>query len=295
MLKRIFDKYFHYWMIFPSILLLAFVVIYPTFNLFYTSFFMKNGQLGINRFVGLQNYQKLLFEDSNFWLYLGHTFIYVGSAVTISLILGLIISNILNKAIKGRSALRTVMLLPWMIPLVLTGISWRWIMQDIYGAFNALLMQLGIIDQSVAWLTEGSTAMMSVITADFWANTPFVTIILLAGLQSVPDQLYEAADVDGASGWQKFYHITLPLLRPSIFVALVMRTLFAIRALDIVYALTGGGPGESTEVMASYIYNLGRRWLRMGYGSTVGVILLLITIALVFLFMYILKPESVKE
>ncbi len=295
MLKKLFDKHFHYWIILPSIFLLAFVVVYPTFNLFYTSLFMKNGQLGITRFVGLQNYQKLLFEDSKFWPYLAHTFIYVGSAVTISLILGLIISNILNKAIKFRGALRTMMLLPWMIPLVLTGITWRWIMQDIYGAFNAILMQLGIIDQSIAWLTEANSAMASVITADFWANTPFVTIILLAGLQSIPDQLYEAANVDGANGWQKFWHITLPLLKPSIFVALVMRTLFAIRALDIVYALTGGGPGSSTEVLASYIYNLGRRWLRMGYGSAVGVILLLITIMLVFLFMYILKPESVKE
>lgn len=294
MLKKLFEKHFHYWMIFPAILLLAFVVVYPTFNLFYTSLFVKNGQLGVTRFVGLQNYKKLFF-DTNFWQYLGHTFIYVGSAVTISLILGLIISNILNKSIRGRSVLRTIMLLPWMIPLVLTGITWRWILQDIYGAFNALLQQFGIIDQSVAWLTDGTTAMMGVITADFWANTPFVTIILLAGMQSIPRQLYEAADVDGASGWQKFYNITLPLLKPSIFVALVMRTLFAIRALDIVYALTGGGPGESTEVMASYIYNLGRRWLRMGYGSTVGVILLLITVALVFLFMFILRPESVRE
>ncbi len=294
MLKKIFDKYFHYWMVFPAILLLAFVVIYPTFNLFYTSLFFKNGQLGVTRFVGLQNYKKLFF-DTNFWQYLGHTFIYVGSAVTISLILGLIISNILNKAIKGRSALRTIMLLPWMIPLVLTGITWRWILQDIYGAFNALLMQLGIINQSIAWLTDGTTAMIGVITADFWANTPFVTIILLAGMQSIPNQLYEAADVDGATGWQKFYNITLPLIKPSIFVALVMRTLFAIRALDIVYALTGGGPGESTEVLASYIYNLGRRWLRMGYGSTIGVILLLITIALVFSFMFILKPGSARE
>ncbi|TDO95177.1 carbohydrate ABC transporter membrane protein 1 (CUT1 family) [Halanaerobium saccharolyticum] len=294
MLKKIFDKYFHYWMVFPAILLLAFVVIYPTFNLFYTSLFFKNGQLGVTRFVGLQNYKKLFF-DANFWQYLGHTFVYVGSAVTISLILGLIISNILNKSIKGRSALRTIMLLPWMIPLVLTGITWRWILQDIYGAFNALLMQLGIINQSIAWLTDGTTAMIGVITADFWANTPFVTIILLAGMQSIPDQLYEAADVDGATGWQKFYNITLPLIKPSIFVALVMRTLFAIRALDIVYALTGGGPGESTEVLASYIYNLGRRWLRMGYGSTIGVILLLITIALVFSFMFILKPGSARE
>lgn len=294
MLKRIFDKYFHYWMVFPAILLLAFVVVYPTFNLFYTSLFFKNGQLGVTRFVGLQNYKKLFF-DANFWQYLGHTIVYVGSAVTISLILGLIISNILNKAIKGRSALRTIMLLPWMIPLVLTGITWRWILQDIYGAFNALMMKLGIINQSIAWLTDGTTAMMGVITADFWANTPFVTIILLAGMQSIPDQLYEAADVDGATGWQKFYNITLPLIKPSIFVALVMRTLFAIRALDIVYALTGGGPGESTEVLASYIYNLGRRWLRMGYGSTVGVVLLLITIALVFLFMFILKPGSARE
>jgi len=207
--------------------------------------------------------------------------VYVGFSVTISFLLGLGIAMLLNKDLTGRGWLRTAVIVPWIMPYVMSGLMWRWMFQTDYGALNAILMRIGVISDSIPFLSDGTLSMMALIVADVWVFTPFIIIILLAGLQNVPEQLYDAAEVDGASRWSRFWNVTYPFLKPSILVALTIRIIFDIRALDLVWVMTGGGPGKSTEVWASWLYRTAQVFNEPGSGAALGVVLLATTFAIV--------------
>jgi trehalose/maltose transport system permease protein len=258
----------------PALLVVALVAIYPLGKTIYQSFTDQQFlALEPAKWVGLQNYRDLwhdqLFRDS-VWTTVKFTLITVG----FEFVLGMIIALVVNSNFKGRGAMRAVMLVPWAIPTVVAAQMWKWMFDDVYGVVNDLGVRLHILSHSHAWISDPSTALASVSAVDIWKTTPFVALLLLAGLQVIPRELYEAAEVDGASKLQQFWRITLPLLRPAILVALIFRTLDALRVFDVFYVFFGNRP--DTQTMAIYAQSTIVGDGHVGYGSAVSVAIFLI-------------------
>jgi ABC-type sugar transport system permease subunit len=198
----------------------------------------------------------------------------------------------LNENFKGRGLIRALIIIPWAIPTIVNGVLWRWIYQPNFGALNGLLYQLGIIDSYKNWLAKPFLAMNMTILADAWHMTPFYVLLILAGLQGIPGSLYEAARVDGASWFRQLWHITLPLLKPTFLVILVVRTIETFRVFDIIYALTGGGPGDGTKVIGYYAYEQTFRFMDFGTGAAVSII---ITLSVLFLAVAYIRLLSTSD
>ena len=263
----------HYYFILPSLLVILAVAVYPILHCFYLSLQridLKLPHLG-QTFIGIDNYRSLV-GNVRFWKALSNTFLFTGGSVTLELLLGIGIALVMHMRFRGRGLFRASVLVPWAVPTVVAGMMWAWIYNDQYGVFNHLLAQLGVIDGYIAWLGTKNTAMFSLIFADVWKTTPFMALLLLAGLQMIPDELYESAKVDGAGTLARFFRITLPLLTPTIAVALLFRTMDAFRIFDLVFVLTQGGPGNSTETMSLYAYKHLFSYLEFGYGSALAVV-----------------------
>jgi ABC-type sugar transport system permease subunit len=222
-------------------------------------------------FVGLDNYTEALGND-RFWNALSHTLLFTVASVTIEVGLGCVFALAMNRAFRGRSLVRAAILVPWAIPTVVSALLWRFTFEGQAGIANTMLMQLGLVKTPPEWFVSTTLAWVPVVLADVWKTTPFVALLLLAGLQNIDAALYEAARIDGASRWQQFRHVTLPLLKPALLVALVFRTLDSVRVFDLIYVLTGGGPGTSTEPIALFTFNSLLQNLRFGYGSALSVI-----------------------
>ncbi|MBM7656367.1 multiple sugar transport system permease protein [Neobacillus cucumis] len=242
-----------YLFLLPSLLILCVVGIYPLIQTLYLSFFDVSLTKQGSHFIGLANYKDLL---SDIWFKVAYknTWMFTAISVLAETALGLIIALVLNKKFKGRGWVRACVLIPWAIPTVVSARMWEWIFNAEYGILNYLLVKTGIIESNVNWLGETSTAMFAAIFSDVWKTTPFMALIILAGLQGISSSLYEAADIDGANKWRQFSYITFPLLIPSIMIAVLLRALDAFRVFDLIFVLTGGGPANSTEVLSSYAY-----------------------------------------
>ena len=234
-------------------------------------------------FVGLANYAEI-FRDARFWGALGHTAFFAVTSIALELVLGLFLALALNETFRGRGVVRAAVLVPWAIPTVVAALLWRFMFDSQAGIANAILLSLGVLNRPVVWFIDATTAWIPVILADVWKTTPFVALLLLAGLQNIDKSLYEAAEVDGASAWWRLSRITIPLLKPTILVALIFRTLDAFRVFDLVYALTGGGPGTATEPIALYTHNTILQNLRFGYGSALSVVIFALTFGLALLY-----------
>lgn len=235
-------------------------------------------------FVGLGNYVTIL-HDARFWQALGHTALFTVISVSVELSLGLGLALAMNRAFRGRGIVRAAVLVPWAIPTVVAALLWRFIFDSQAGIANVVLSDVGLLHHPLVWFVRASTAWVPVILADVWKTTPFVALLLLAGLQSIDQELYEAAATDGAGAWWQLTRITIPLLKPAILVALIFRTLDAFRVFDLIYVMTGGGPGTSTEPVALYTFNALLQNLEFGYGAALSVIVFLITFALAMLYM----------
>jgi ABC-type sugar transport system permease subunit len=234
-------------------------------------------------FVGLANYGEIL-ADGRFWQALGHTFLFTAATVSLELLLGLALALAMNRAFRGRGLVRAAVLVPWALPTVVAGLLWRFLFDS----------QAGIAG-SLPWFTRASTAWVPVILADVWKTAPFVALLLLAGLQGIDPAVYEAAAVDGAGPWRRLRSVTLPLLKPAILVALIFRTLDAFRVFDLIYVLTGGGPGTATEPIALYTFNTFFSNLRFGYGAALSVIVFLVTFLLAVLYVRGLGVDLQEE
>jgi ABC-type sugar transport system permease subunit len=241
-------------------------------------------------FVGVENYVEAM-RDPRFWSALGHTVFFAVVSVGLELVLGLGLALAMNRAYRGRGLVRAAILVPWAIPTVVAGLVWRFMFDGETGIANVVLVRAGLLQEPLVWFIHAGTAWVPVILADVWKTTPFVALLLLAGLQNIDASLYEAARIDGASAWRQFRHVTLPLLKPAILVALIFRTLDAFRVFDLIYALTGGGPGTSTEPIALYTFNVLLQTLRFGYGSALSVIVFGITFVLALLYIRLLGAE----
>jgi ABC-type sugar transport system permease subunit len=272
-------------LVLPALLTILLVALFPLLWTFWESLHLHDLRmpwLG-QPFVGIDNYIEAL-SDPRFWGALGHTVFFAVASVSLELLIGLWLALALNRAFRGRGLVRAAVLVPWAIPTVVSALLWRFMFEGQTGIVNSVLVGLGFLSEPVVWFIHPSAAWVPVILADVWKTTPFVALLLLAGLQNIDASLYEAARIDGASVWRQFRHVTLPLLKPAILVALIFRTLDAFRVFDLIYALTGGGPGTSTEPIALYTFNVLLQNLQFGYGSALSVIVFVITFSLALLY-----------
>jgi ABC-type sugar transport system permease subunit len=235
-------------------------------------------------FVGLDNYRDAL-ANLRFWSALLHTVIFTTLTVTLELLFGLALALGLDAAQRGRGAMRALTLLPWAIPTVVAGLIWRFLFEAPAGPVDTWLLRAGIIDAPVTWLAGPVTAWLPIVAADVWKTAPFMALLLLAGLQGIDRSVYEAARLDGARHLRMLIYVTLPLLRPAIAAAVIFRSLDAFRVFDVVYVITGGGPGTATEPLSLYAFSTFFRSLRFGYGSALSMLMFLVsfTLALVWI------------
>jgi trehalose/maltose transport system permease protein len=258
----------------PSLAVVALVALYPLAKTIYQSFTNEEFlALTPTEWVGLDNY-KDLFHDTLFrdavWTTIKFTLI----TVVLEFALGLTIALVVHSKFKGRGVMRAVMLVPWAIPTVVAAQMWKWMLDDTFGVVNDLGVRLHVLSHSQAWISDPSTALGAVIAVDVWKTSPFVALLLLAGLQVIPGDLYEAAEVDGAGALQQFWKITLPLLMPAIFVTLIFRTLDALRVFDVFYVFFGNRP--DTQTMAIYDQSTIVGDGHVGYGAAISVAIFLI-------------------
>jgi multiple sugar transport system permease protein len=283
MRTRTTDQSFGALLVSPAAALVLCIAIYPIVRVLSLSFFAQN--LGTQlepRFIGFDNYIRLI-NDGRFFQTLRTTLFFTFVSVAIELLLGLGFALLLNQRFRGRGLARAAVLIPWALPTAVLAWAWSWIFNDQFGVLNDLLHRCGLLAHPIAWLGRGPTALFAIIFADVWKTAPFVTIILLAGLQNIPAELHESAAIDGAGSWKRFLFITLPLLAPSIAVTLLFRAIQSFGIFDLVFIMTGGGPGGATETLAIYSYNTYLRYLDFGYGSativTSFVIMAIFTVA----------------
>ena len=262
-----------WYLILPAVFVVFLVIGFPLFSVIVDSV-MKLKLDGVTppSFVGFDNYL-FIFSDPDFWHSVWVTLVFTFFSVTIEAVLGLVVALVANSKFTGRTLLRVAILIPWAIPTVVSSQIWKWMFNDIYGVANIILAGLHIIPHKLAWLATPETALPVIIAVDVWKTTPFMSLLLLAGLQLIPSDLYEAASIDGASGTRKFFSVTLPLVMPTLLVALIFRTLDALRVFDIFYIMVGGQGNMAT--MAVYNQQQLIQFLDAGVGSATSVVILI--------------------
>lgn len=260
----------------PAFVLLALVVVYPIVIAIETSFrFSQLTQPWMGTpFVGVDNYVRAL-ADPRFWHATLNTLLYILITVPGAVVVGLGLAMLANQPFRIKWPVRLGLLLPWALPLVFAGLIFRWFFEFQQGIVNNVIIFFG--GQPLNWLSDPVLAFTAICLAIIWKSSSFVALVLLAGLQTIPKSLYEAAEIDGASKWQQFVEITLPMLKPAIIVALIFRTITAIQTFDIPYAMTNGGPGTSTESLAMYIHKTTIDFLDLGYGSALAVLMFIVS------------------
>jgi len=243
-------------------------------------------------YVGLANYAAAM-GDRRFWSAVGHTGVFAALSVSIELTLGLVLALGLDRVRRAAGLVRTVVLLPWALPTVVVALVWRFIFESPAGLATALAARAGVT--APTWFADAVAAWVPIVLADVWKTTPFVALLLLAGLQAIDPALSEAAAVDGAGPWRRFTGVTWPLLRPALLVAFLFRTLDALRVFDVVYVMTGGGPGTATEPIALYTFGTLLQNLRFGYGAALSVIVFVTAFALALAAIRVLGSDAFLE
>jgi trehalose/maltose transport system permease protein len=277
----------------PTLVLLAAVAGWPLLRTGWLAFTDAHlARPGETQWVGLENYGWLL-TDPDWWRAVANTLVFTVISVSAQLLLGLGIALVLAAQFRGRGLLRAAVLIPWAIPTVVSAQMWAWMYNDVYGVFNALLVGLGVLSEPVPWLAEPVTAMAAVIFTDTWKATPFMALLLLAGLQTIPGEVYEAAQVDGAGRWRRLVFVTLPLLRPAMLVALVFRTLDALRVFDLIYVMTSNS--RDTATMAVYARQQLIDFQETGYGATVSMLIFVIIALVTAGYMALMRVDLAGE
>ncbi len=256
----------------PALGVIGLVAVFPILWTFWESLHLHDLRMPwLGRpFVGVANYAEAL-ADQRFRSAFAHTAVFVAVTVAVELAGGLLLALALDRVSRARELVRTAVLLPWAIPTVVAALVWRFMFESPAGVATAVLAGLGLA--APTWFADALAAWVPLVLADAWKTTPFVALLLLAGLQQIDRSLYEAADVDGAGSWRQFVDVTLPMLRPALLVAFLFRTLDAFRVFDVVFVMTGGGPGTATEPIALYTFSTLLQTLRFGYGSALSIII----------------------
>ena len=278
-----------YVMISPALFLMTVLLIYPFFLAVYIS--LTDRILGMpGKFVWLTNYLKLL-NDPLFRQTALNSLIYTVSTVSLKLFLGLILAQLLNQEFRYRNVVRGLILLPWVVPTSLSVLTWLWMFDSLFSIVNYMLLGIGIISRKIPWLGDTYWAMVSVIIVNTWRGLPFFAISILAGLMTIPKELYEAADIDGASWFRKFLHLTLPLLQPVIAVVVLFSTIWTFADFQIVYILTHGGPINATQIFSTMAYDVAMVAGRIGEGSAISLFLFPILLVVILVMLRYLRKE----
>jgi multiple sugar transport system permease protein len=285
-------------MILPGLLLAMFIIGYPVLDLANTSLQEVSRFGKLQGFTGLDNFAEV-FADPLFWGSLERTVIWTVTVVGGTLLISLPIAIILNDDFYGRGLARVIIMLPWAISLTMTAVVWRWALNGRAGLLNATLMDIGVLAEPIEWLAEAQLAFTVEILIGILVSIPFTTTIFLGGLSSLPQDSYEASMVDGATRWDQFRHITLPLMKPFINIAIVLNVIYVFNSLPIIWVMTEGGPANGTDILVTYLYKLAFRFGQLGKASAISLImfgvLLLFTIIYVALVMRGEKDSTVKE
>lgn len=281
---------FGYVLLLPAFAVIAAFVLGPVVEAFWTSLHVDT-PFAPRRFVGLENYG-LLWNDEAAWGSLWFTLGFVVVSVGLELMAGLAVALVIDRAFWGRGLVRAAVLVPWAVPTVVAAILWKYMFNDQYGLVN-LVLHGGDVGSYRAWLAEPWTARAAIVVADVWRQTSFAALLLLAGLQTIPRDLYEAARLDGAGALRRFWEVTLPLLRPAILIALLFRTMDAFRVFDLVFVMTEGGPGGATSVLQLYGYKRMFPEQMLGYGSAVSVVVFVLVLALSLVTIRVVGPRGV--
>jgi len=282
-----------WWMVFPAILVISIIAFFPLFKTFYDSFYEFGLRPDIERkFVGFRNYIEL-FKDERFISALKNTIFFTIVSVALETAFGLLIALIVNQPFRLRGMVRAAMLIPWAIPTAISSQMWKWMFNDQGGIISKWLENLGIIEQGVPILGNPKTAMWAIIAVDVWKTTPFMALLILAGLQLIPEELYEAARIDGANLWRRFTSVTLPMLRPTIAVALIFRTLDALRVFDVVFIMTRGSVNTETLAVYNRVLLMDRAFTGawFGYGSALSVVIFLLISIFAIIYIKSLKLQ----
>ena len=289
---RLSERGWGYLLAAPAFVLVGLMALAPIMAALWLSLHRRLPIFGVDEFVGLWNYLQL-WSDDRFWAACRTTLYFTGLSVTAELLLGFGVALLLDGLTGGRGRsprwAQVMIILPWAVPTVVSAQIWAWLYQPDYGLLNYLLLQAGFIDARIDWLADPDWAIHAAVVMDIWKTTPFAALLLLAGLKSVPQELYAAARVDGAGAWQRFRRITLPLLMPVVVIVLVFRTMDAVRVFDAVFVLTGGGPGNTTETLSIYAYKTLFQTLQFGYGSALATAMFVIVAGLSLMYVLLLR------
>lgn len=272
----------------PSLIFLLLLAVIPAIYVIYLSF--TETDIVRSEFVGIKNFVKLFSNDNKFYPYLLHSFEYVAIAISVAFVVALVVALCLNQ-IRRAGFLRAASLWAWGIPPVIASLMWKWMLNDVNGAINDILTRIGIINSPVPWLSHGFLTMVVLSLVHSWTTIPFIMVILLAGLQGISEEYYEAAMLDGANSIQKFRFITWPLLKPYVQSSLMINSIFAFRTFDIVFTLTRGGPGDTTEMLVTYAYDKAFSFLELGYAASISMVIVIISFGIVVFYNTLLKPE----
>lgn len=281
------------WYIFPSLAALCVVALYPILNTFWLSLNRVSLALQIFTYSGFKNYMRL-FQDPKFINAWKNTITFTLTSVGLETIIGLLIALVIINNFRGRSLTRASVLVPWAIPTVVSSRMWEWIFNSNYGVMNYFLLKVGLIDKAQNWLGTQGMALGTAIFVDVWKTTPFMALLILAGLTSIPRGLYESATIDGSNSLQSFFYITFPLVTPILLVSMLLRTLDAFRVFDLIFILTKGGPADSTEVLSTYTYKTLFSVTNFGYGSTLAMSMFITVTAIAIVYYFVMKTQEAE-
>jgi multiple sugar transport system permease protein len=265
----------------PALVVTAAVIFFPVLQTLWFS--LHNYVLFRPRnvpFIGLENFARAM-ADEVFWISLRNSLFWIGLVVSLQFLMGLCAALLLNQSFWWRSIARSLIIIPWALPSVIIGLMWSWMYDFHVGIVNDLFVRLGILDAPVAWLARPDTALYSIIVALIWQGFPFFTIVILAGLQTIPDELYEAAEIDGASRWQQLTAVILPSIAGIVTTALLLRTIWVANSLDVILVMTAGGPGYATHTLPLYAFVKAYSSMEFGYAAALAVILTILLLAVV--------------
>jgi len=262
------------WFILPAVLVLAVVLAFPLVDVFRMAF-ISDGRVGMGGFQALA-------ADGAFWIAARNTLIFTVASVVGHLAIGLIVALLVNRRFRGQRFFRNAMLLPWMLPPAVVATTWAWLYHSPFGLVNPALQRLGLLHEPIAWLSVLDFALPAVIVANLWRGFPFISLLLLAGLQAIPGFLYEAASVDGATGWRQFLHVTLPGLQRVILIALALDLINTLKYFELIWIMTQGGPAHATEVFATLVYKYNFVLFRPNIAAALAVLMFAVLLPITY-------------
>jgi multiple sugar transport system permease protein len=279
------ERLLPYWLLAPAVVVTVVIVFMPMAQAVFTSFYdLILFRPNASKFVGFGNYVKL-FNDPVFWTALWNTIIWIGLTVPLQMGLGLVAALLLNREFPWRGLARALIIIPWALPSVVIALMWRWIYDPNTGVLNDILIYLSIVQSAVPWLADPKVAIYAIIATLTWQGFPFFAVMILAGLQGIPRSQYEAASIDGASTWRQFVHITLPGIAPVLATAGLLRVIWVANSMDVIFVMTGGGPGYATHTLPLYAFIKARQNLDFGYGTAIAVTFTILLGAFVVLYL----------